>query len=201
MDIIVGTSNAGKLREYQVLLAELPINFISLRDAGLENLEVDEPFETYAENAIHKAKIYAQAANIPVLADDSGLEVDALDGRPGVYSARYAEGSDSDRYTKLLGELQGVPTERRTARFICVTALAFPDERESIATTGTCEGRIAHQPTTGGVVGFGYDFVFVPNGYDIALSALPMAAKNALSHRGNALKGMLPLLREVLRES
>ncbi|MFN8529578.1 MAG: non-canonical purine NTP pyrophosphatase, partial [Anaerolineae bacterium] len=112
-ELLIGTGNAGKLREYAVLLDYLPLKLFNVRDAGLGGLEVDEPHPTYAENAIHKARIYANASKLPTLADDSGLEVDALDGRPGVYSARYAPGSDRDRYMKLLGELQGVPDERR----------------------------------------------------------------------------------------
>ncbi len=196
--ILIATSNPGKLREYKILLAEVPVQLLSLRDAGLDSLDVEEPFATYEENAMHKARVYAKAANIPALADDSGIAVDALGGRPGVYSARYAGGGDRDRYMKLLGELKGVDDPQRTARFTCVTALVFAkDARPPVITRGVVEGRIAHEPTEGGQVGFGYDFVFIPDGYEIALSALPMDVKNALSHRGIALRAMLPMLREI----
>jgi XTP/dITP diphosphohydrolase len=200
MQLLIGTANPGKLREYSVLLSHLPLRLIGTRDAGLEDVDVDEPYPTYDENALHKAQFYANAAGLPALADDSGLEVDALDGRPGVFSKRYGAGSDSDRYTKLLAEMETIPDEQRTARFICVAALAFPesDGRAAILTRGMCEGRIAQQPTEGGTVGFGYDFVFVPDGYDVALSALSMAVKNQLSHRGNAIKAMIPHLEDIL---
>lgn len=198
MDLLIGTGNPGKLREYRVLLADLPVKLYSLDDVNLNSVDVDEPHDTYEGNAAHKARIYAQMSGMPTLADDSGLEVDALDGRPGVYSARYAEGSDSDRYTKLLGELEGVPDEKRTARFQCVCTLVFPDDRPVISALGTVEGRIAHEPTDGGVVGFGYDFVFIPEGFDQALSALSMSEKNHLSHRGNAIRAMIPHLKALL---
>ena len=202
MQLLIGTSNPGKLREYGVLLAPLPMLLISLKDAGLDGLDVEEPFETYVENATHKARIYAARAGIPTLADDSGIEVDALGGRPGVYSARYAGGGDRDRYMKLLGELEGVPDEQRTARFMCVTALAFPDaDRAPITTVGTVEGKIAFEPTEGGQTGFGYDFVFIPQGYSVALSALPMSDKNHLSHRGNAIRAMIPHLQALIDNS
>lgn len=201
-DLLIGTGNAGKLREYAVLLDYLPLKLHNLRDTGLGGLDVEEPYETYAENATHKARIYAEASNLPTLADDSGLEVDALGGRPGVFSARYAPGSDRDRYMKLLGELEGVPDDQRTARFMCVIALVFPNKsRPPITTVGTVEGHIAHQPAEGGAVGFGYDFVFVPNGYTAPLSTLGMDAKNLLSHRGNAIRAMLPHLEQLVKES
>lgn len=199
MDLLIGTGNPGKLREYRVLLADLPVKLYSLEDVNLNSVDVDEPHDTYEGNAVHKGRIYAQMSGMPTLADDSGLEVDALGGRPGVYSARYAGGGDRDRYTKLLGELEGVPDEKRTARFQCVVALVFPDDRAPISVLGKVEGRIAHQPTEGGAVGFGYDFVFIPEGFDQALSALSMSEKNHLSHRGNAIRAMIPHLQALLK--
>lgn len=196
--LLIGTSNPGKLREYNVLLAHLPVRVIALRAMGLDQLHVDEPFDTYEANAAHKARQYADAARLHTLADDSGVEVDALDGAPGVYSARYAQGGDRDRYEKLLRALDGVPDARRTARFVCVTVLAFPDPSQPpISTRGVIEGRIAHEPTEGGTAGFGYDFVFIPDGQDVAFSALPMDVKNQLSHRGNAIRAMLPHLENL----
>jgi len=201
MQLVIGTSNPGKLREYGVLLGSLGFRLLSIKDAGLDSLDVAEPFDSYQANALHKARIYADASGVMTLADDSGLSVDALDGRPGVYSARYAEGSDRDRYMKLLDEMAGIPDERRTARFTCVTVLAFPDvTRPPIVTTGIVEGRIAHQPTEGGQTGFGYDFVFIPHGGSVALSALSMSEKNALSHRGRAIKAMIPHLEQIIAE-
>ena len=203
MDILlIGTSNPGKLREYGVLLAELPVRLLSLRDAGLELLEIEEPFETFEENAVHKARTYAQASGILAFADDSGVEVDALDGRPGVYSARYGGPTDRDRYMKLLGELQGVPDERRTARFVCIAAVCDPrhDPAEVETARGVVEGRIAHAPGEGGT-GFGYDAVFIPNGYDTDFSHIPAAEKNRISHRGNAVRGLIPALRRRLSAS
>ncbi len=162
MDLLLGTSNPGKLREVGALLAELPVRLLSLRDVGLESLEIDEPYETFAENAAHKAKAYADASGLIAVADDSGLQVDALGGRPGVYSARYAPGSDRDRYLKLLGELEGVPDAERTARFVCIAAAFDPRGQVAISARGTVEGRIAQAP--GEVInGFGYDAVFIPD--------------------------------------
>ena len=127
--LLIGTSNPGKLREYAVLLADLPVRLLSLRDAGLDSLDIEEPYETFEENAAHKARAYAQASGLLAFADDSGLVVDALGGRPGVYSARYGGPTDRDRYMKLLGELENVPDEQRTARFVCVSAAADPQQR------------------------------------------------------------------------
>ncbi len=147
MDILLGTSNPGKLREVGALLAELPVRLLSLRDVGLESLEIDEPYETFTENAAHKAQAYASASGLIAVADDSGLQVDALGGRPGVYSARYAEGSDRDRYMKLLGELEGVPDAERTARFVCVAA-AF-DPRSASRHQRDRDGRGTDRPSAG----------------------------------------------------
>ncbi|MDX2161348.1 MAG: non-canonical purine NTP pyrophosphatase [bacterium] len=200
LEIVIGTGNAGKRREYQVLLAHLPVTLLDLAAVGLGDVEVEEPYDTYAANAIHKGRAYADLCGRPVLADDSGLEVDALEGRPGVYSARYATGGDRDRYMKLLGELEGVPDARRTARFKCISALVTPGDAEPpITALGVVEGRIAHAPTEGGTVGFGYDFVFIPRGYDVALSALDMDVKNQLSHRGNAIRALIPQLEDYVR--
>jgi len=201
MQLLIGTSNPGKLREYGLLLAPLSVRLLSLKDAGLESVDIEEPFDTYIENALHKARRYADLSGLPTLADDSGLSVDALDGRPGVYSARYAGGGDRDRYMKLLGELEGVPDEQRTARFTCVIALVFPaDTHPPVTTVGVVEGRIAHEPTEGGQVGFGYDFVFIPQGYAVAFSALPMNEKNHLSHRGIAIRAMMSHLETWIKE-
>ncbi|MEO8397217.1 MAG: non-canonical purine NTP pyrophosphatase, partial [Chloroflexota bacterium] len=170
--LLIGTSNPGKLREYAVLLADLPARLLSLRDAGLDSLDVEEPFETFEENAAQKARVYAKASGLLALADDTGLMVDALGGRPGVYSARYGGPTDRDRYLKLLGEMESVRDDQRTARFVCVCAVADPSGERLESARGTVEGRIARAPGDG-TEGFGYDAVFVPDGYSAVLSAIP----------------------------
>lgn len=197
MDLLIGTSNVGKLREYAVLLAELPVKLLNLRDVGLDSLEVEEPYATFEENAAQKAKVYAHASGLIAVADDTGLVVDALGGRPGVYSARYGGPTDRDRYLKLLGELENVPDDQRTARFVCVTTAADPSGEHLASGRGTVEGRIARAPGAG-TEGFGYDAVFVPEGYDVCLSALSMAEKNSISHRGRAARALIPALRKLL---
>lgn len=200
MDLLISTSNPGKLREYAILLADLGVNLLSPRDVGLADLDVEEPFETFAENAVHKARAYASASGMIALADDSGLEVDALGGRPGVYSARYGGPTDRDRYMKLLGEIEVVPDGERTARFVCVAAAADP-RRDIVETAaGYVEGVIAHAPGEN-LNGFGYDAVFIPDGYDRVFSALPMDEKNGISHRGRAVQALIPALRRLLAYS
>lgn len=194
MDILIGTSNPGKLREYGEIFADLPLRLLSPRDVGLETLEIDEPYETFAENAVHKARAYAQASGFAAFADDSGLMVDALGGRPGVYSARYGGPTDRDRYMKLLGELEAVPDEQRTARFICISAVAHGEQVETAE--GIVEGRIAWQPGDP-AGGFGYDAVFVPKGYNVVFSELPPGEKHEISHRGRAARGLIPALRRL----
>mgnify|MGYP000651517193 CR=1 FL=1 len=200
-ELLIGTTNRGKLAEYEALLKSLPVRLRSVRDVGLDTLDVEENADTYEENAVHKARVYAQASGLYALADDTGLIIDALDGRPGIYSHRYA-GPDADdraRYEKVLAEMDGVPDAQRTARFVCVVALVNPQTLESVTTTGTVEGRIARTPDLSGG-GFGYDAVFLPNGYSTALSALSMDEKNQISHRGNALRQMLPILERLIEE-
>jgi len=195
-DLLVGTQNPGKRREYQDLLTGLPVRWISPQEVGLEIFEPEETGTTFEENARLKALAYAQAARMATLADDSGLEVDALDGAPGIYSARYGGpgATDADRYQKLLKALETVPEAQRTARFVCVVALALPDGQMYMA-RGTVEGRIGHEPR--GTFGFGYDPVFVlPDGRHLA--ELPPDEKHAISHRGAALAAFKPTLLRVL---
>ena len=166
---------------------------------GAELLVVDvlEDRDTFYENALKKATETAAVAGVPCLADDSGLEVDALDGRPGVYSARYAgEGaSDAQNNAKLLAELSGVSDERRAARFRCVIVIVDAEGRELAMAEGTCEGRIGQEPRGGH--GFGYDPVFIPDGYDEAMAELGPETKNEISHRAMAAAKLVPLLREL----
>ncbi len=194
--ILVGTQNSGKRREYEDLLADLPVRWVAPGDVGLAEFDADEGGATFEENARRKALDYARTAGLPVLADDSGLEVDALDGAPGVYSARYAGpgASDETRYRKLLTALADVPDQARTARFVCVVAFALP-EGTLVTARGTVEGAIARTPR--GSQGFGYDPVFVlPDGRHMA--ELPAAEKHAISHRGRALQALKPQLVEAL---
>jgi XTP/dITP diphosphohydrolase len=195
--LLVATNNPGKVREFKKLLAGLPVEITFPAQEGL-NLNVEESGETFADNAGLKARAYAQASGLLTLADDSGLEVDALGGAPGVRSARYAGpgAGDEDRYRKLLAALAGVPETQRTARFRCVVALARPDGTLHTA-DGTCEGQIGFEPR--GEHGFGYDPVFLVDGYDgQTLAELPPDLKNEISHRARAVQAARPLLAALL---
>ena len=185
--LLVATHNQGKVREYRALLADLPIE-VTYLDAEGVTFEAEETGQTFAENAIMKAQAYAAHTGLMTWADDSGLEVDALGGEPGVLSARYgapAAGSDVERYQLLLSKLSGVPDSQRTARFRCVVALAWPDGRV-LTSDGVCEGRIAHAPR--GEHGFGYDPVFLVADFDYrqTMAELDPELKNQVSHRGRA---------------
>lgn len=194
-DLLIGTTNPGKVREYADLLAALSgVRLLSLRDIGLGDMDVPEPHDTYEPNARDKAVAYARASGLLTLADDSGLEVDALGGRPGVLSARYAGpgASAEDRYFRLLGELAATPDDARTARFVCVIVIARPTG-ETASARGTVEGRIAREPMPG-ETGFGYDPVFIPNGYTVSMAQVGAAVKARIDHRGNAARAILPTL-------
>lgn len=200
--LLVATRNPGKLNEYRQLLDDLPdVTWYSLADVGLDDMEVAETGTTFAENARLKAHAYMQAAGLITLADDSGLVVDALDGAPGVYSARYGKPqvtTAEGRYQLLLDNLADVPPADRTARFVCVIAIALPGQSmdEVAVVEGTIEGRIGYNPR--GDNGFGYDPVFeLPDGRTLA--ELPSEEKNPISHRGRALQKAEPLLRDYLR--
>jgi XTP/dITP diphosphohydrolase len=195
--LLVATNNPGKLREYRELLTDLVLELTLPSQEGI-HLEVDESGATFEENARIKALAYAQTSGLLTLADDSGLEVDALNGAPGVYSARYAgsEASDADRYQKLLAALAGVPPEKRTARFRCVVALARPNGVIDTA-EGTCEGQIGFAPR--GEHGFGYDPVFIVKGYaGKTLAELPPKEKNRISHRARAVMAIYPRLARLM---
>ncbi|PKO22337.1 MAG: non-canonical purine NTP pyrophosphatase [Chloroflexi bacterium HGW-Chloroflexi-1] len=194
--LLIATHNPGKVREYRDLLADLPIEVTCLDAEGIA-LEVDETGATFAENAQQKAVTYARETGLWTWADDSGLEVDALGGAPGVHSARYAgpDASDAERYRKLLDALTGVPWNRRTARFRCVVALATPHGEVRTA-AGACEGIIAFGPA--GEHGFGYDPVFYMPEHAATMAQLPPETKNRISHRGQAARAAAELLREML---
>jgi len=199
MKLLVATGNAGKKREFVELLAALPLEIVSLRDVGITN-DVPETGATFSENALLKARAYAAVSGLLTLADDSGLEVDALGGAPGVLSARYGGPGldDRGRYELLLHNLVAVPDARRTARFCCVIALVSPSGREALA-EGVCEGRITHAPR--GVHGFGYDPVFWVDGEGSTMAELTPARKNAISHRALAARQALPILRAWLESA
>lgn len=182
--LLIATHNQGKLREYRVLLHDLDISVVNLDEAGVD-FDVEETGTTFAANAILKARAYADATGLLTWADDSGLEVDALDGRPGVFSARYGGPglSDTDRYLKLLDELSQYPARPRTARFRCIVALAAPG-RTLHTSEGMIEGQILTAPR--GDHGFGYDPVFYVPEHQAAMAELSSAIKNQISHRGRA---------------
>ena len=194
MRLLIATNNRGKLREYRDILGDLPLDLVTPADVGLE-LEIAETGATYYENARMKAEAFAQASGLLTLADDSGLEVDALDGAPGVHSHRYAQGSDGERYRVLLEQLQGVPPEKRTARFRCVIVLFGP---AGVIHTceGICPGVIVDRPRGEG--GFGYDPVFYLPEIGKTMAELSPQEKNCLSHRGRAGQRARPVLLELL---
>lgn len=185
--IIIASNNKGKITEFKQLFGQKNIEVLSLADLTLEIEDIEETGETFHENAQLKAETVARMINAPVIADDSGLVVDALDGRPGVYSARYAGEPTDDvkNYEKLLTEMNSINTGERTARFVAVLALARPGA-ETVFFEGSCEGIIAVEPK--GKFGFGYDPVFIPNGYEVTMAQLDQAEKNKISHRFHALK-------------
>jgi XTP/dITP diphosphohydrolase len=191
---VLASSNPGKLRELAALLAPLSLELISQGTLGIE--PAAETGSTFEANARLKAEHAAARAQLPALADDSGLEVDALDGRPGVRSARYAgEGaSDEANLRLLLKELRGVPAGERRARYRCVIVfLAAPGDPAPLIAQGSWEGRIELEPRGAG--GFGYDPVFVPQGSELTAAQLSPARKNTVSHRAQALNSLIAMLK------
>jgi XTP/dITP diphosphohydrolase len=198
MRIVLATNNAGKLRELQALLEPLSFEVVPLKQFTSEVAE--ETGLTFVENAILKARHAARAANLPALADDSGLEVDALQGAPGIYSARYAgeHASDADNLDKLLSELRGRPPEERTARYCCALAfLRWDRDPFPVISQASWEGRIIATPRGSG--GFGYDPVFELPESGVTAAQLPAAEKNRISHRGQALRELVEQLKVEYR--
>ena len=196
MRIIFATGNEGKMREIRMIMADLGLEILSMKEAGI-CVEVDENGTTFKENAVIKAKGIAAVCNDIVLADDSGLEIDALNKEPGVYSARYM-GEDTSYRIKnanLIERLEGVADENRTARFVCAIAAALPDGRV-LETKAAMEGRIGYEER--GENGFGYDPIFVLPEFGKTTAELSAEEKNELSHRGKALRLMKEKLMEVL---
>jgi XTP/dITP diphosphohydrolase len=195
--LVVATKNQGKLREVKALLADYPLEVLSLKDFP-DLPEIEETGSTFAENALIKATTVAKQTGLLTLGDDSGLEVDCLDGRPGVLSARFAgePASDWRNNQKLLALMAGIAPEKRTARFRCVVAIVEPTGQSYLA-EGTCEGRIGYAMV--GDQGFGYDPLFIIPESGLTLAQLDMASKNKISHRSQALKQAIPILLSILK--
>ncbi|MDH5696888.1 MAG: XTP/dITP diphosphatase [Dehalococcoidia bacterium] len=193
----MATNNQGKVREYKSLLKDVPLELVTLAEQGITTV-VDEVGESLEENARLKATVLAAESQLLTLADDSGLEVDALGGEPGRLSARYAgeDASDQDRVNYLLARLQNVPWQKRSARFRCVIALATPKGEVELC-SGECQGFIAFEPK--GKQGFGYDPVFYLPELGKTMAELPLEIKNRVSHRGQAARKLVDLLRKQSR--
>jgi len=196
MKLLIATQNPGKVREFRLLLAPLKARLCFPSELSLQ-VEVPEDGDTYTDNARQKALAYTRISGLLTLADDSGLEVDALDGAPGIRSARYTPGHDADRAAALLAQLRDVPWEQRTARFRCVVLIATLSG-ELYNTEGVCEGLIAFEPAGQG--GFGYDPVFYLPDYGCTMAQLPQAEKNRISHRAQAVEAALSILRRLLAQ-
>ncbi len=197
MKLLVATHNQGKVKEFAGMLADLEIEWLSLDEAGV-TADVEETGGTFRENAVLKAMTYAQATGLLTLADDSGLEVDALNGAPGIYTARYGGAglTHEGRYRLLLENMRDVPWEARTARFHAVIALVGPDGALLGTEDGVCEGMIALEPVGDG--GFGYDPVFFLPDRGMTMAQVGSEVKRQISHRGRAMKAIEPLLRQTL---
>ena len=194
--LMLATRNPGKVREIVAIYARLELELRSLIDYP-EILQIREDGPTYADNAAAKACAAALRSGLVALADDSGIEVDALGGAPGVHSARFLRDSatDSERNARILFLLEGVPEERRTARYRAAIAVARPDGTVRVF-DGICEGRVAVAPR--GTAGFGYDPIFLPEGSQQTIAEIPLEVKNRISHRARALRAAEPYLRDIL---
>ncbi|MGE5461234.1 MAG: RdgB/HAM1 family non-canonical purine NTP pyrophosphatase [Solirubrobacterales bacterium] len=191
--LAIASRNRHKLREILTICADWPVEWLTVETHDGPWPDVEEPHDTYLRNALEKAHAVATALGVPAVADDSGLEVDALGGGPGPRSARYAgEGAaDADNRRRLLGALKGIPGAGRSARFRCIAAVAWPDGRE-VHAEGVCEGVLGGKERGGG--GFGYDPLFVPEGWDRTMAELEPAEKDRISHRGRAFRALRELL-------
>ena len=195
MKLILASNNAHKLREFKELVAGMDVEILSQREAGYE-LDVEETGSSFEENAYLKAKAVTDVAGCAAVADDSGLAVDVLDGRPGIYSARYGAGvavTDEDRYNYLLREMGD--TDKRSGRYVCAICCTLPDGHV-IQCRGECEGEILFAPRGNG--GFGYDPIFKPEGQEKSMAELTPDEKNAISHRGKAMREFMEKFKEYL---
>ena len=193
--IVLATRNRGKVKEISDLVADLPVELLSLSDIA-PDFDVVEDRDTFQENAMKKAREVAHATGLTALADDSGLCIDPLDGRPGVLSARYAgEGAtDEEKCARILNEMAHVSDDRRGAHFVCVLALATPEGEEKIF-EGRCMGRITREPR--GDQGFGYDPIFFHEESGLTFAQMDRDSKNAVSHRGRSLRQLAAYLRTL----
>lgn len=196
-EAVIATGNAHKLEEIGKLLEDIDFKIESLKDVGLDGIEIVEDGKTFEHNALIKARTIGKKTGKIAIADDSGIEVDALGKRPGVFSARYAgeHATDEENRKKMFEELGDTPMSKRTARFVCVIAVVFPDGKE-ILSRGVVDGRIAMEEK--GENGFGYDCMFIPDGYDYTFGQLPAEVKNSFSHRSRALEKMKIQLKHVI---
>ena len=194
--IIAASRNKNKIKELEAITKEFGMKIVSREEAGIDNIEVMEDGETFEENSLKKAREIGKLCGKITIADDSGIEVDALSGAPGVISARYAgeEADDRKNREKLLKELKGVPLEKRTARFVAVISMVWPDGREILA-RGECAGHVICEEK--GAHGFGYDSLFVPLGHEKTFAELLPEEKNKISHRANALKRLNQQLSQI----
>ncbi|MEE3362422.1 MAG: RdgB/HAM1 family non-canonical purine NTP pyrophosphatase [Anaerovoracaceae bacterium] len=196
MVIAAATKNAGKIKEIGKITEQFGFEIISRDDAGIDPaLEIEENGSTFAENSLIKAKTVCELCGMPAVADDSGLMVDFLGGAPGVESARFAgeHGNDGKNNEKLLSLMKNAPDGKRGAKFVCVVTLVFPDG-SVISAEGECRGTIAREPE--GTGGFGYDPLFIPEGYEKTFAELGADVKNKISHRSRALMKLADLLKE-----
>jgi XTP/dITP diphosphohydrolase len=192
--IALATRNGHKLRELRRICADWPVAWVSVEDRDPADFpDVEETGDTYLENAALKARAVAEALGMAAMADDSGIEVDALGGKPGPRSARYAgqDASDEQNLAALIQAIRGVPASGLTARYRCMAALAMPDGA-LLHTDGTCEGTLRTRPA--GTRGFGYDPIFVPVGWDRTMAELTDEEKDRISHRGRAFRALRELL-------
>ncbi len=193
--LLVATQNQGKIAEYRLLLSDVSLAITSLVERGID-FQAPETGSSFAENACQKATTFAEMTGLWTWADDSGLEVDALNGRPGIYSARYGGGkSDTERVKILLDELADTPDTTRTARFRCAVCIARPDGQTTVV-EDSVEGMIISEPK--GDHGFGYDPIFFIREYDMTMAELPAEVKNRISHRGKAARTAKRILSELL---
>ncbi len=186
---IAATKNKGKIKEISEILKDFPYEVLSMESVGL-NIDIEETGSTFEENALIKASEISRITGETVMADDSGLEVDFLNGAPGIYSSRFAgeNATDEEKNKKLLDMLKDVPFEKRAARFVCVIAVVFPDG-SNFTVKGTCEGYISNEPN--GTNGFGYDPLFYVPEYQMTTAQMVSEMKHEISHRGKALRLMV----------
>ncbi|MDC7300867.1 RdgB/HAM1 family non-canonical purine NTP pyrophosphatase [Agathobacter ruminis] len=197
--IVFATGNKDKLREVREIMKDMDVEVVSMKEEGIL-VDIVEDGTSFEENATIKARTIAEHTDAIVLADDSGLEVDYLNKEPGIYSARYM-GEDTSYTIKnqaILDRLEGTTKEQRTARFVCAIAAVLPDKKV-LVTRQTMEGTIGFQAD--GENGFGYDPIFVPDGYDCSSAAISAEEKNEISHRGKALRAMRDMLKETMKKN